>query len=151
MKIRGFMEVSIEFRKTEGEITLPTKMSKGSAGYDFYSTESFTLKPGESKLVWSDVKAYMQENEVLELYVRSSIGIKKSLMLRNLTAIIDSDYFSNESNDGNIGIYLFNYGDKEASINKGERIAQGIFKQYLEADNGNTDNERNGGIGSTGK
>ena len=44
----------------------------------------------------------MQEGEVLELYVRSSIGIKKNLMLKNLTAIIDSDYYENESNDGNI-------------------------------------------------
>ena len=151
MKIRGFMEVSSEFRKTEGEIILPKKMSRASAGYDFYSTESFTLKPGESKLIWTDVKAYMQENEVLEIYVRSSIGIKKSLMLKNLTGIIDSDYFSNDSNDGNIGICLFNYGDKEVSIDKGERIVQGIFKQFLEADNGNTNEERNGGIGSSGK
>lgn len=151
MKIRGFMEVSSEFRKTEGEITLPKKMSRASAGYDFCSTESFTLKPGESKLIWTDVKAYMQENEVLEIYVRSSIGIKKSLMLRNLTAIIDSDYYENESNDGNIGICLYNYGDKEVTIEKGERIVQGIFKQFLEADNGNTNEERNGGIGSSGK
>ena len=149
-KVRGFEEVRKEMRKTEGVITLPTRGSRTSAGYDFYSTESFTLKPNENKLIWSDVKAYMQEGEVLELYVRSSIGIKKSLMLKNLTGIIDSDYYENESNDGNIGICLYNYGDKEVTIEKGERIAQGIFKQFLVADNGNTDKERNGGIGSTG-
>ena len=150
-KVRGFKEVRKEMRKTEGAIILPTRGSKTSAGYDFYSTEGFTLKPNENKLIWSDVKAYMQEGEVLELYVRSSIGIKKSLMLKNLTGIIDSDYYENESNDGNIGICLYNYGDKEVTIEKGERIAQGIFKQFLVADNGNTDKERNGGIGSTGE
>ena len=150
-KVRGFEEVRKEMRKTEGVITLPTRGSRTSAGYDFYSTEGFTLKPNENKLIWSDVKAYMQEGEVLELYVRSSIGIKKSLMLKNLTAIIDSDYYENESNDGNIGICLYNYGDKEVTIEKGERIAQGIFKQFLVADNGNTNKERNGGIGSTGQ
>ena len=72
-------------------------------------------------------------------------------MLKNLTAIIDSDYYENESNDGNIGICLYNYGAKEVTIEKGERIAQGIFKQFLVADSGNTDKERNGGIGSTGQ
>ena len=149
-KVRGFEEVRKEMRKTEGAIILPTRGSKTSAGYDFYSTESFTLKPNEKKLIWSDVKAYMQEGEVLELYVRSSIGIKKSLMLKNLTGIIDSDYYENESNDGNIGICLYNYGNEEVTIEKGERIAQGIFKQFLVADNGNTDKERNGGFGSTG-
>lgn len=149
-KIRGFEVVSENMRKTTGEITLPTRGSKTSAGYDFYSTEEFTLKPQESKLVWSDVKAYMQEGEVLELYVRSSIGIKKGLMLKNLTGIIDSDYYQNESNDGNIGICLYNYGDKEVTIDKGERIVQGIFKQFLVADSGNTDKVRTDGVGSTG-
>ena len=149
-KIRGFEVVSKEFRKTEGEIILPIRGSKDSAGYDFYSTETFTLKPDEKKLIWSDVKTYMQVGEVLELYVRSSIGIKKSLMLKNIVGIIDRDYYSNEDNDGNIGICLYNYGDKEVTIEKGERIVQGIFKPFLVADNGNTDKERTGGIGSTG-
>ena len=81
-KVRGFEEVRKEMRKTEGAIILPTRGSKTSAGYDFYSTESFTLKPNEHKLVWSDVKAYMQEGEVLELYVlfenASSVYYKNS-------------------------------------------------------------------------
>lgn len=149
-KIRGFEVIKNSMRKTLGDIILPTRGSKTSAGYDFYSTEEFTLQPQESKLIWTDIKAYMQEEEVLELYVRSSIGIKKSLMLKNLTGIIDADYYENESNDGNIGICLYNYGDKEVSIEKGERIAQGIFKQFLLADNGNTDKKRTGGTGSTG-
>ena len=44
-----------------------------------------------------------------------------------------------------------NYGNEEVTIEKGERIAQGIFKQFLVADNGNTDKERIGGMGSTGE
>ena len=150
-KTRGFEVVKDEKRKTEGEITLPTRGTKDSAGYDFYSTETFTIKPQESKLIWSDVKAYMQIGEVLEIYVRSSIGINKHLMLSNLTGIIDADYYSNPKNDGNIGICLFNYGNEEITIEEGERIAQGIFKQFLVSDNGNTDEERIGGTGSTNK
>lgn len=149
MKLRGFEEVKKESRNTKGEIILPMRGSKNSAGYDFYSTIEFKLKPKESKLIWTDVKAYMQEGEVLEVYIRSSIGIKKSLMLKNITGIIDSDYYSNKSNDGNIGICLYNYGKEEIKIEKGERIAQGLFKHFLVADDGNTNKERQGGIGST--
>lgn len=150
MKMRGFEIVKEEMRKTKGEITLPTRGSKVSAGYDFYSPVDIILKPNEKTCVWSDIKAYMQEGEVLLLFVRSSIGIKKGLALSNGTGVIDADYYSNSSNDGNIGIALYNYSDKIVEIKKGERICQGVFVPFLEADNGNTDKKRVGGIGSTG-
>lgn len=150
MKMRGFEIVKEEMRKTKGEITLPTRGSKISAGYDFYSPIDIILKPNEKTCIWSDVKAYMQEGEVLLLFVRSSIGIKKGLALSNGTGVIDADYYSNSSNDGNIGIALYNYSDKIVEIKKGERICQGVFVPFLEADNGNTDKKRVGGIGSTG-
>jgi dUTP pyrophosphatase len=91
----------------------------------------------------------MHYDEVLMLYVRSSIGIKKGLVLANGTGIIDYDYYSNEDNDGNIGICLLNISDKEVTIEAGERIAQGIFLPYLISENGNSEEERKGGIGST--
>ena len=61
------------------------------------------------------------------------------------------DYFSNPSNDGNIGICLINLSNETVKINKGDRIAQGIFEQFLVAESGftTTDEERKGGIGST--
>jgi dUTP pyrophosphatase len=94
----------------------------------------------------------MQENEVLMLYVRSSIGVKKGVVLSNGTGIIDSSYYSNPSNDGNIGISLFNTSNKEVHIKAGERIAQGVFIQYLVTDDDNVlNNERAGGFGSSGK
>lgn len=149
-KTRGFEIVSDEFRKTNEEITLPTRGSKISAGYDFYSPIDIVIQPHSKVCIWSDVKAYMQEGEVLLLYVRSSIGIKRGLRLSNGTGVIDADYYSNSDNDGNIGIALHNYTNEPVTISKGERICQGIFIPFLVADNGNTDKERVGGIGSTG-
>jgi dUTP pyrophosphatase len=148
-KIRGFEIVSDNHRKSQEEITLPTRGTKKSAGYDFYSPIDIQIQPNQKVCIWSDVKAYMQEGEVLLLFVRSSIGIKRGLRLSNSTGVIDSDYFSNEDNDGNIGIALHNYTDKIVTIEKGERVCQGVFAPFLVADNGNTDTERNGGIGST--
>ncbi|WP_066496517.1 dUTP diphosphatase [Abyssisolibacter fermentans] len=152
MKNRGFEVVADKHRKhLDKSINIPKRGSKTSAGYDFYSTETFTLKHGEKFVVWTDIKAYMLEGEVLNIYVRSSIGIKKGLVLANGTGIIDQDYYNNPSNDGNIGICLINISKEEVTIEEGERIAQAIFIQFLPADNGNSLEERKGGLGSTGE
>ena len=90
----------------------------------------------------------MGDNEVLLLDVRSSMGGK--FMLANTIGVIDADYYSNDGNDGNIGIFLKNISDETLVVNEGERVAQGMFFNYLVADNGNTDTIRDGGFGSTG-
>lgn len=148
-RTRGFEPTTL-IKNTLSDTKLPTRGSKHSAGYDFYSKENAEIKPGEKYLFWSDVKAYMLSGEVLEIYVRSSIGIKKGLTLANSVGIIDSDYYSNPDSDGNIGICLRNESDSVQKIEIGERIAQGIFKQFLVADNIDEQvKERVGGIGST--
>ena len=149
MKIRGFEVVKDEKRKTEGKVILPTRGSKVSAGYDFYSPVDITIEPNKIGKIWTDVKSYMGNTECLILNVRSSMGGK--FMLANTQGWIDADYYSNPNNDGNIGIFLKNISDEPITIKKGERVAQGAFFNFLVADNGNTDNERVGGFGSTNK
>ena len=106
---------------------------------------------GKSDVIATDVKAYMQEGEVLILHVRSSIGIKRGLTLSNCTGVIDKDFYSNPDNDGNICFVLQNSTDKKQVIEKGERVMQGIFMPFLIADNDEATSERLGGIGSSGK
>ncbi len=138
-----------EFNKT---ITLPTRADAKSAGYDFYLPKELKLLPMQKTIVWTDVKAYMQDDEVLEIYIRSSLAIKNGLMLSNNVGIIDSSYYSNEGNDGNIGIALVNTTGKTVTLTEGQRIVQGVFKKYLVADEDNTlTSERKGGVGSSGK
>ena len=149
MKIRGFEVVKDEKRKTEGKVILPTRGSKVSAGYDFYSPVDITIEPNKIGKIWTDVKSYMGNTECLILNVRSSMGGK--FMLANTQGWIDADYYSNPNNDGNIGIFLKNISNESITIKKGERVAQGAFFNFLVADNGNTDNERVGGFGSTNK
>ena len=72
----------------------------------------------------------MGEDEVLKIYPRSSIGFKKKLMLVNTTGIIDSDYYENPDNDGNIGFAFYNMSDVDVLIKAGERVLQGIFTKY---------------------
>lgn len=148
---RGFELVKEEARQNKVKcILLPKRSTKFSAGYDFFLPKNVAILPHNTILLWTDVKAYMQEDEVLQLHIRSSIG-KRGIILSNCTGIIDSDYYSNPSNDGNIGIMLRNMGDEIVELMGGEKIMQGIFTKYLIADNDNATEERVGGIGSTGK
>lgn len=146
---RGFEVVREDMRRTSGDVTLPTRGSRNSMAYDFYANDNYNILPNQIAKIWTDVKAYMGENECLILNVRSSMGGK--FMLANTLGWIDGDYFDNESNDGNIGVFLKNISDKPILISKGDRIAQGAFFNFLVSDNGNTDNERVGGFGSSGK
>lgn len=177
----------VEKRKNQNVVYLPLRGTKTSAGYDFYTPVNLEIPPQSTVFFWTDVKACMEEDEALLLDIRSSLGIKSDLMIANTLPLIDSDYYNNKKNEGNIGICLRNlkpkieyWGDetfylktlekgeeifKEISIPQiadvtgrntvfieaGERVAQGFFIKYLPSDNCNTDIERGGGIGSSGK
>lgn len=147
-RMRKFYEVDKKFKKYPSEATrLPERMTAGSAGYDFYSKSSVSVEPGETVKLWTDVKADMNPDEALILVVRSSLGGK--FMLANTVGVIDSDYFSNPNNDGNIGIFLKNISSEKQWVHAGDRIAQGVFVKYLTAENGNNGCQRSGGFGST--
>ena len=148
-RTRGFEVVVDKKRKTTGDVILPTRGTSKAMAYDFYANNDYIVKSGEIVKVWTDVKAYMGDNECLILNVRSSMGGR--FMLANTVGWIDSDYYSNENNDGNIGAFLKNISEETQVIMKGERIAQGAFFNFLVADNGNTEEVRVGGFGSTNK
>ena len=147
--MRFFEVVRDECRKNEGEIKLPTRATKHSSGYDFYSPVDVTIPPHEMVMIWTDVKASMYWDNALLIMPRSSMGAQP-IMIANTIGNIDSDYYSNPKNDGNIGIRLFNLGDTPYEINVGDRIAQGIFVKYGTVKDDNATGERKSGFGSTG-
>lgn len=149
--MRKFELVKEEHRKYPNQnIALPKRGSKTAAGYDFYLPKDLVFQPNEKILIWSDIKAIMEEDEVLIMHIRSSIGIKNGIVLSNITGVIDSDYANNPSNDGNIGLALWNTSDKTIYLSRGERICQGIFVKYLSIIEEEELEQREGGIGSTG-
>lgn len=146
-RTRGF-----EFVSRMGTIVKkPTRGSVHSAGYDFYTYDDYTIEPKQSVLIPLGVKAYMPPDEYLDLRVRSSLGIKRQLMLATGASVIDADYYNNPDNEGEIMVVLYNYGTETQTIEAGEHIVQGIFTKYFLADNDDTTEERTGGTGSTNK
>ena len=154
--------MSIKFEVVESyknkDINLPKRGTSGSAGYDFEAAEDIIIpsfmngskhEQVKPTMVPTGIKAKMPSDVVLEINVRSSIGVKKLLMLPNQTGIIDSDYYNNPNNEGHIFIPLINLSNHAIEIKKGERIAQGIFLNYLVTDDDKVESIRNGGFGST--
>ena len=129
-------------------VTIPKRATAGSAGYDFVTPVSVTLKPGEMKIIPTGIRSYIEEGYVLHIYPRSSLGFKYQLVLANTTGIIDADYY-NAKNEGHIMIALVNKGTKEVTLNAGERFAQGIFLKFYTAEEEEVKTLRTGGIGSS--
>lgn len=133
------------------DIILPKRSTLNSAGYDFYSVISFTLSPGERRVIPTGIKVSMNSNEFLSIYIRSSLVFKWNIRMCNQVGIIDADYYNNSENEGHIFVCLMNEGNKVLEIKKGDRIVQGIFMPFLITDDDKTTDIRMGGIGSTNK
>ena len=148
--MRYFEVVSDSFRKNPNvEIKLPTRATKYSSGYDFYSPVDAIIQPNESVMIWTDVKAHMYYDNALLIIPRSSMG-KHPVMIANTIGNIDADYADNKSTGGNIGFRLFNLGKTPYEIKTGDRIGQGIFIKYGTTKDDNVTTSRTGGFGSTG-
>lgn len=176
---RGF-EIVTKYQ--DQNVHVPHRSTKKAAGYDFECACDFVLpsiwKRDFLKILWAlkkqkdytldqlskadqvlkpylvptGIKAYMQDDEFLMLANRSSNPLKRRLILPNGVGIVDSDYYNNPNNEGEIFFQLINFGLKDVVLKKGERIGQGIFLQYLKADEEETPkNQRQGGFGSSGR
>ena len=151
-KIRGF-EVAKGFE--DKGINIPVRKTKYSAGYDIEAAED-TIIPSFKKgmaptLVKTGLKSYMQDDEVLMIYNRSSNPKKQGLILANSVGVVDKDYYGNPDNDGHIMFAFYNIKEEDTIIKKGEAIGQGVFQKYLVSDDDNAEGERVGGFGSTSK
>ncbi len=148
MRRRGFEVIG----KYKGKgINLPKRQTSKSAGYDIEAAEDKLLLSKAVTKIETGLKAYMQDDEYLSIHVRSGFSMKNAVSLVNDEGIIDADYYNNPDNEGHIIIAVISHGDEPVTIRKGDRIAQGIFRRYLIADNDNVNNQkRKGGLGSTG-
>ena len=125
--MRGFEKVSY----SDKDIKLPIRATRGSSGYDFYATEDLVIPPGEKVFFLTDVKAYMQQDECLLIDIRSSIGHEKDLILTTTIGNIDSDFYNNPKNEGNIGIGLRNLKKEFELVNMPKPIEASEDGEFL--------------------
>ena len=139
-----------EAKSVYANIRLPRRATKGSAGYDFFAPESFTLVPHETILIPTGIRVMIEDGWVLQLYPRSGLGFRHRLQLDNTVGVIDSDY------TGEIRVGLVNLSDEAYTIQPGERVAQLCIAPvytaaFVQADALDETARGEGGFGSTGK
>lgn len=115
---------------------------------------TYTKRTGiKPTLVPTGIKAICNDDESIELVLRSSTPLKYWLVMANSIGIIDSDYYGNPSNDGEIFFQLINFSPVPIKLQKGEKIGQIIFKKFLVTDDDHLSDKKDrvGGFGSSDK
>jgi len=122
-----------------------------SSGMDLRANndETIILKVGERKLIPTGIKVQLAEGTEMQIRSRSGLALKKGIIVWNAPGTIDADY------RGEVGVILYNGGDEDFEINKGDRIAQAVVVPYLKAfvnyvDKLDDTQRGEGGFGHTG-
>ena len=152
--MRCFHKISFEqFKKDISDdielyenYTIPERKTRKSAGYDFKAIKDFEILPGEIKKIPTGIKIEIPDDEVLMLFVRSSVGFKYNVRMCNQVGIIDADFYNNPDNEGHMWVALQNEGDKPFVIKSGESFIQGVIVKYYTCGE-EVENERTGWSG----
>ena len=141
-----------ELERVYDEIVLPRRAPAGSAGYDFRSTVSVSLAPGETVMIPTGIRVRIDGGWALLLFPRSGLGFRYRLQLNNTVGVIDSDYYDSD-NEGHIFIKMTNDSNagKTCVIERGLAFAQGIFMPFGITADDEAKEQRNGGFGSTSR
>ena len=144
--------MSGEVEKAYDGIKIPVRKTKYSAGYDICIPIDISIPSGQRRVIPTGIKVVFEEDEMstwhLQMYVRSSVGIKDGVVLTNGTGVIDPDYFRGK-NDGDMMLALLNTSDKLVQYKAGDRICQAVFVIHGLTSDDNASGDRIGGIGST--
>ena len=154
MSYRPINFMSGEVDRAYAAIKIPQRKTIASAGYDICTPIDITIPPGQRRVIPTGIKAVFEKDELetwhLQMYVRSSVGIKDGIVLTNGTGIIDSDYQFAE-NDGDMMLALLNTSDSTVKYKAGDRLCQAVFCIHGITSDDDATGHRRGGVGSTGR
>lgn len=127
----------------------PEYHSSGAAAFDLASAENLVVKPGQLAKVPTGLVIQTPPGHFMLIAARSSLAVKKGLMLGNGVGVLDSDYTGPEDE---VLILVYNFTQADVEIKAGERLAQGIFfpidhAEFIEGEHKDTSR---GGFGHSG-
>ena len=143
----------IKILKKNKNAKIPTRATKGSAGFDLYACmeKEMVILKGERKLISTGIAIEIPSEEISALiFSRSGLGAKKGITVSNGVGVIDSDY------RGEIFVCLYNLSQEDYKILPNDRIAQMIFipifiPEMLLNEELSESDRADDGFGSTGK
>lgn len=124
---------------------VPVYKTRQAACADVFLPEDVTVEPGKVACPGLQLGFNIPAGNKIVMYPRSSLLVKFGIM--QPTSIIDADYSGME-----IHVPLYNTTDKPVTLKAGDRVAQIELHEYERILDWNfEDNERTGGLGSTGE
>lgn len=142
------MDVFVQ--RVDSTLPLPQYHSAGAAAFDFVTRENTTIAPRAIGLVPGNVIIKVPDGYALLVLPRSSLPRKKGLICPHSLGLIDQDYHGPKDE---IFVQVQNITDQPITVERGERIAQGLFVKIDRATFKEVDShgaETRGGFGSTG-
>jgi dUTP pyrophosphatase len=139
----------VTIKRVDTSLPLPTYATPGSVGFDLLCRVFTEIAPGSLGLVPANVIVHTPPGYMLLITLRSSTPRRKGLLIPHGIGVIDQDYCG-EGDE--IMLQVYNFRDEPITVERGERIAQGIFVPIARVnwhEVGEVGQGR-GGFGSTG-
>lgn len=138
----------LKFRRLTEEARIPEYAHTDDAAFDVYSLETATLNPGERHAFQTGITSEIPPGWYVSIRDKSGLALKQGI--HTLGGVIDAGF------RGEWAIILINLGSEAVTIEKGDKVAQGMFEQVVHPEIQEveelSDSERGtGGFGSTGK
>ena len=138
--------------KLFSDIALPSYATEGSSGMDIRAAieNEIVISPGGFYLVPTNLSFEIPEGYEIQVRPRSGLAAKHGIGVLNSPGTVDSDY------RGEVKVILFNFGSEDFIIRRGDRIAQIVITEIINANviesiNLNSSSRGKGGFGHTGK
>jgi dUTP pyrophosphatase len=150
MKARYTLAMHVSIQRIDSTLPLPPYASNGAVGFDIVTRETTIIEPGTITLVPGNVIVKVPEGYALLIVPRSSMPRKKGLIMPHSIGVIDQDYHG--END-ELLVQVKNFTNEPVTVERGERIAQGVFVKVEQAEWHEVTShgaETRGGFGSTG-
>ncbi len=141
--------MKVRIQRIDKDLPLPIYETDGSVGFDVLARETVVIENGSIELMPANVIVEVPEGYMLVVASRSSTPRKKGLTPPHGFGIIDHDYCGPEDE---IKIQVYNFSGEPVTIERGEKIAQGVFVRIdkFEWEEVNSIREESrGGFGST--
>lgn len=142
--------MKVKIKKLDPGVVSPAYHTAESAGFDLAANSDVVIQPGQVVKIPTGLVIEAPGGHFLLIAARSSLPLKKGLMMANGIGVVDPDYAG--PND-EISIIVHNFTQNPVEVKKGERLAQGIFlpvKQIEWEEVSEIRQESRGGYGSTG-
>lgn len=142
--------MSAKLKRVERDLPLPNYQTKGAAGFDLSSRSRVRILPHKVAYAPLNIALKPPKGHFLLLAARSSLH-KRGLMLANGVGIGDGDFLGEHDE---YAAALYNFTDTPVTIERGDRIVQGLFIPVTRAmfrEVKHMKEKTRGGFGSTGR